>query len=95
MSEQTGSKSMLVAYLLWFFLGGFGAHRFYMGRTRSGFGMLGLCVGSLVLTMVVVGFIGLAALFVWAIVDAFLIPKWMEQAPPVAGSVQPTLEKAA
>lgn len=61
-----------------------------------GFGMLGLCVGSLVLTMIVIGFVGLAAVFVWAIVDAFLIPKWMqEEASPIAGSVQPQLQQAA
>ncbi|WP_342621698.1 NINE protein, partial [Pseudomonas aeruginosa] len=23
------------AYLLWFFLGGFGAHRFYLGKTGT------------------------------------------------------------
>jgi len=29
-------KSMLVAYVLWFFFGIFGIHRFYLGRTCSG-----------------------------------------------------------
>jgi hypothetical protein len=29
-------KSGLVAYLLWFFLGGFGMHNFYLGRPRAG-----------------------------------------------------------
>ena len=28
-------KSKTTAYLLWFFLGGFSAHRFYMGKTGS------------------------------------------------------------
>jgi len=29
-------KSLLVGYLLWFFLGWFGIHRFYTGRWISG-----------------------------------------------------------
>lgn len=29
-------KSKGVAYLLWFFLGGFSAHRFYLGKIGSG-----------------------------------------------------------
>lgn len=29
-------KSKLVAYLLWFFLGVFGVHRFYLGKIGSG-----------------------------------------------------------
>ena len=29
-------KSKGVAYLLWFFLGAFSAHRFYLGKTGSG-----------------------------------------------------------
>jgi len=29
-------KSLIVGYLLWFFLGAFGAHRFYTGRWITG-----------------------------------------------------------
>ena len=29
-------KSKSTAYLLWFFLGGFGAHKFYLGKTGTG-----------------------------------------------------------
>jgi TM2 domain-containing membrane protein YozV len=29
-------KSGLIAYLLWFFLGGFGMHNFYLSRPRAG-----------------------------------------------------------
>lgn len=29
-------KSKIVAYMLWLFLGGFGVHSFYMGRTGMG-----------------------------------------------------------
>lgn len=56
-------KNMLVAYVLWYFLGMFGAHRFYMGNTGS-------AVAQLVLTISV---IGLLVTSIWWIVDAFLL----------------------
>ena len=42
-------KSTLVGYLLWFFLGIFAVHLFYLGRVREGFALLAceaLCVAS-------------------------------------------------
>jgi len=56
--------SLVVAYLLWFFLGAWGAHRFYLGRKGSAIAML-----ILGLT-----FVGLLVTGIWALVDAFLIP---------------------
>lgn len=56
-------KSMLVAYLLWFFLGGFGAHRFYMKKTGS-------AVAQLILTITVIGAI---VSCIWVLIDAFLL----------------------
>jgi len=61
-------KSTGVAYLLWFFLGGFGAHRFYLGKT-------GTAVAQLIIT--IIGCITLFPLIItgiWMLVDAFLIP---------------------
>ncbi len=66
-------KSMVLAYLLWWFLGTFGAHRFYLGRTGSAIAMLCLTLVSGVLTLVFIGFIGLAAVGIWWLIDAFLI----------------------
>ena len=38
-------KSRLVAYLLWFFLGGFGVHNFYLGKLKlATFQLFGLVV---------------------------------------------------
>lgn len=61
-------KSTGVAYLLWFFLVGFGGHRFYLGKT-------GTAVAQLIIT--IVGCFTLIPLIItgiWLLVDAFLIP---------------------
>lgn len=66
---EANRKSTGAAYVLWFFLGGFGAHRFYLGRIATAVGQLILLLfGWLPL------FLGWAVLGVWWLVDAFLIP---------------------
>ncbi|MFT3689278.1 TM2 domain-containing protein [Paenirhodobacter sp.] len=67
-------KSALVAYLLWFFLGFFGAHRFYLGRWVSGLVMLALFGIGSALAVVLVGYLPLAVVAVWWVIDALLIP---------------------
>ena len=67
-------KSAAVAYALWFFLSGFGAHRFYLGKTGSAIAQLILFWGGWILSIVAVGFILLLVWLIWVIVDAFLIP---------------------
>jgi TM2 domain-containing membrane protein YozV len=64
---EANRKTPAVAYVLWFFLGLFGAHNFYLKRT-------GVAVAQLLITLTVVGAI---ATFIWVIVDAFLIPGWV------------------
>ena len=95
MTDQYNSngKSTTVAYLLWFFLGGFGAHRFYMGRMGSGFGMLGLFLASCVLSVFIIGLVGFPILGIWWIVDAFLINRWMKEQGQVAGAMPPAQER--
>jgi TM2 domain-containing membrane protein YozV len=51
-------KNKTTAYLLWFFLGGFGGHRFYIGDT-------GLAIAML--------FLNWATLGIWALIDAFIL----------------------
>lgn len=48
------------AYLLWFFLGFFSAHRFYLGRPGS-------AIAQFLLNCIVIGWL-------WTLIDAFLIP---------------------
>ena len=66
-------RSKLVALLLWGFLGSLGVHNFYLGRT-------GIAITQLILTIVgyatcwfLVGFIPLAVVWVWLIVDLIMI----------------------
>jgi TM2 domain-containing membrane protein YozV len=69
-------KSPVVAYVLWFFLGYVGAHRFYLGRPLSGFLMLALSAITLVLSLVSFGFLAFLWVVVglWWLIDAVLIP---------------------
>ena len=69
-------KSLLAAYVLWFFLGYVGAHRFYLGKPLSGFVMLAISAITLLLTVVSFGFLGFLwfAIGLWWLVDALLIP---------------------
>lgn len=45
-------RSIIAAYVLWFFLGRFGAHRFYLGYKRSALIMLALSVTGMVATTI-------------------------------------------
>lgn len=69
-------KSLLVAYLLWFFLGSIGAHRFYLGRVFSGLLQLLFSGVVLILTVVSFGVLGFlwALVGLWWLIDALLIP---------------------
>ncbi|HZJ04428.1 MAG TPA: TM2 domain-containing protein [Nocardioidaceae bacterium] len=67
MAEMTAisqQKSLGVAYLFWFFLGGFGAHKFYLGRVGMGFAY-----------MFTLGF-----LFIGLLIDLFTLPQQTRQA---------------
>lgn len=50
-------KSKGIAYVLWFFFGGLGGHRFYAGNTGLGIGML----------------LTLGGLGIWTLIDVFFI----------------------
>jgi TM2 domain-containing membrane protein YozV len=75
MAFESSKKSTGVAYLLWFFTGGLGGHRFYLGRIGSAVGQLVLALlGWPLLFAAGLGLLLLAPLGVWLLVDLFLIP---------------------
>ncbi len=57
-------KSPTVAWLLWFFLGGIGGHRYYLGR-----------IGTAILMTLTIGCIG-----IWTLIDLFFISKMIRKA---------------
>jgi TM2 domain-containing membrane protein YozV len=62
---EVNKKEVCVGYALWFFLGYFGAHNFYLEHT-------GVAVVQLLL-------LELAINFFWHLADAFLIPGWVRR----------------
>lgn len=67
MLYEANKKTVVAAYLLWFFVGLLGAHNFYLKRT-------GVAITQLILSLTVAGLI--VTIF-WVLVDAFLIPGWV------------------
>lgn len=63
-------KDSTAAWLLWFFLGYFGAHQFYLGNNQRGTIYAVVCGLSILLSLVFIGFIGFLVLFVFWIIDA-------------------------
>jgi len=74
MNYENNKKSKGVAYLLWFFFGWLGGHRFYLGQVGTAVTMLIITIISIPLAFVGVGLIGFLVIGIWAIVDLFLIP---------------------
>jgi len=68
-----GRKSVLLAYVLWFFLGGLGVHRMYLGKVASGVFMAILSIVGTITSGIGIGLILLLVVFVWWIWDAISI----------------------
>ncbi|MCB1516102.1 MAG: TM2 domain-containing protein [Hyphomicrobiaceae bacterium] len=71
-------KSSLLAYLLWFFLGWAGAHRYYLGRFGSGILQLLLFVFGTATFVLGIGVILLGIWGFWALIDLILIPMMVD-----------------
>lgn len=74
MRYDANKKSLLVAYLLWFFLGFLAAHRFYVGATTSALILVALWLVGMALSVILIGHVILLIPAVWWVIDAFLIP---------------------
>ena len=74
MAFESQKKSAGVAYLLWFFTGGFGGHRFYLGRAGSAVAQLFLSLLGWPLVIAGgFGFLLLVPLGVWLLIDLFTL----------------------
>ena len=71
-------KSNPVAYLLWFLLGGFGVHRFYLGRNETGI-LMAAC--TLLGTVAFLPLLVTAVVWLW---DLFAIPAMVRRANRLA-----------
>ena len=74
------AKDTTIAYLLLIFLGGLGIYHFYLGRTGSAITMLVLTLVGAATSAVVVGIPIIVAVWIWVIVDLFLIPSHIREA---------------
>ena len=74
--QKTRHKSLVVAYLLWFFFGMLGLHRFYMDRLATGFVQLGIVLSQIIIVFISpdLSIFMLGALAIWVLVDGVLIP---------------------
>lgn len=75
---EASRKSVFIAYLLWFFLGTLGAHRFYL-KAHLAVAMLGIWVLSALTALILIGYVGFGVLGIWWLIDAFLIPGMLER----------------
>ncbi len=74
MRFEAGRKSVLLAYLVWFFLGYGGVHRMYLGKWASGVLMLLLFGLSWLLMPILIGWPIFAVIAIWWLFDALFIP---------------------
>ena len=96
MEYDARKKSSLLAYLAWFFLGGLGVHRFYLGRTGSGVAQLLLTVFGWLTFALGIGMVLIVGLGVWLFVDLFLVAGWVgEYNLALARSLQPVQQPPA
>ena len=66
-------KSWLVALLLSFFLGGFGSHNFYLGRTGRAICQLLLCFFSIATSWLYIGGFTALGLGIWVLIEFIMI----------------------
>ena len=73
-------KSLAATYLLWFFIGPLGVHKFYLGNAAMGVLYASLTVVGTVLSLILIGFPLLLAVALMLFIDLFTIPGQVERA---------------
>lgn len=78
--QRTDSEkaNTVVTWILWIFLGMWGAHRFYLKRSNAIL-MLVLTVIGYITTIILIGFLILFVTWIWWIVDAFYLNQYLKQ----------------
>lgn len=71
--------STLITYVVWFFLGTFGGHRFITGRVGTGLLMLLMQGFGWLTWWFGLGFLVWGLLGIWWLIDALLIPGWLRE----------------
>lgn len=79
MAFEASKKSTGLAFVLWFFTGGLGGHRFYLGRTGSAIAQLMLSIFGWLTIWVGIGLVLLIPLGIWLVVDLFLISGMVQE----------------
>lgn len=77
-------KSTGLAYVLWFFLGSLGIHKFYLGNTKMGIVYLLLSLIGWVTVYILIGWVFLAILAILWLIDLFTLPSQVRTANDLA-----------
>jgi len=84
-------KNIVVAYLLWWFLGWAGVHRFYLGRVKTGFTQLLLTAIGYTTLIIFVGWFLIGIWFIWWVLDAFLTYQIVQEENEKLGVLNSTI----
>lgn len=71
-------KSVGISYLFFLLLGGFGAHQFYLRNYGVAIGQIFLWWGGWITAAFFVGFVMIAAVAIWWLIDLFTLPSQTE-----------------
>lgn len=75
---KTQQQNVVLAYILWWFLGIFGAHRFYTGQSK-GWLYIVLTIIGFVTSYIIIGWFIIFGVFIWWIIDGFNLHKIVKQ----------------